>query len=280
MMSVFSSDASRNRSWFIARHLYPTFLLGVALLFGSCRKAETTIPDARSSSLNVCTEEHRNAQGHLVSTETFYTDEYGKKVLHGPQIVWFDNGRKSQEVYCVDGKRHGSHIEWDQFGLKVLEGTWAHDRKDGLWTGWYGPGRKSWECTYQGGLIVGTRKLWSTVGKLQSEERYEKGRVREVTDWFDNGQKRRHGTFSVSEENNSRGLFEGPPRDGVWTHWNREGKEIARGTWKDGKPWDGICGVPKQSLIDPEAGIERFGQYKDGKLMADVPVTRTGALAR
>jgi antitoxin component YwqK of YwqJK toxin-antitoxin module len=270
MVTVSLSGVPRNGSSFAARRSY-LIVLFVLGLVGASRKEEATVAQSSSSNPNVRTEEHRNAQGVLISTEGFYIDKRGKKVLHGPKIVWFDNGRKSQEVQYVDGKMHGSQIEWNRFGDRILEGTWDQDQRVGTWTGWHLHGKKASECTYKKGLIVGSKRYWNNRGKLIREDRYKEGHLREVTAWYDNGQKEYHGTFSVPKEDGSRGLFEGPPRDGVWTYWDREGKTLAQGTWKDGKPWDGICGVPRRSLINPEAGMEQFGHYRDGELIERVP---------
>ena len=61
------------------------------------------------------------------------------------------------------------------------------------------------------------------------------------------------------------------PKDGVWKYWDRKGRLLAEGTWKDSKPWNGICGIPERSLVNPEAGIEQFGRYRDGELIEHIP---------
>ena len=175
----------------------------------TCRRASTETP-----------------KGNSRTTGSFYIDEHGKKVCHGPEITWHSNGRKSKEVQYVDGVRHGREIQWGWSGDKIEEGTWERGKRAGRWIEWYSSGKKRSECLYKNDQIVGTQKFWSD-GKLVREDRYEWACLREVTTWHENGQKRMHGKISFLKELNLEDIFTPPPKDGVWTYWNEQGQVMA-----------------------------------------------------
>lgn len=204
----------------------------------------------------------------------------GKEVRHGPQVEWNQSGGKSREIYYVQGRRHGAQTEWDSLGNKILEGSWEHDLKVGRWTRWHRPGHKASECMYKNGHIDEMETFWNDEGNLIREDRYdEAGHLREMTTWYRNGQKWRHGGFSVPKNGEVTDPAKSAPRDGIWTYWNFEGQIAAQGTWKDGRPWDGVCGIPyKQSWTNPHNGLEYFELYKDGKLIAQTVMAEKDAV--
>jgi antitoxin component YwqK of YwqJK toxin-antitoxin module len=236
-----------------------------------------------------------------METESFFTDKSGKKVLHGPQIWWAGPNRKRREVNYVDGEKEGQFTEWDAvLGFKSREGAYSkgepvgrwtelgylgqllaesfYDKGTpvGSWTEWHysekGEPKKKSRCVYKDGHIDGMKVYWNETGAVIKQERYDgAGHLCEATGWYENGHKWYHGTFAIVKAEDLQGCLQGPPKHGVWTYWDREEKRIAQGTWKDGKPWDGVCGIPKLSLIDPEAGIDQFGRYKNGELIEHVP---------
>lgn len=295
-MTLFSSHMLRNGLPLIAGRSYLIVLLGLGLL-DACRHEEAPVAQSSSSSPSVRTEEHRNAQGALILTESFYIDSHGQKVLHGPQVRWSD-GRKYQEVNNVNGEHDGVFTEWDPvFGYKAREGRYTKGRKDGRWldwdahgnvvgesfyeqgvpvgrcSTWHSPGKnkekqKQSMCVYKDGHIDGEKVYWNEKGTVIRNERYDaSGNLREVTAWYDNGRKEYHGFYSAPKEDGSLHLFERPAKDGAWTYWNNKGEVTAEGAWKDGKPWDGVCGAPVAGDAGSAGGLEWFGLYKDGKLI-------------
>jgi len=73
----------------------------------------------------------------------------------------------------------------------------------------------------------------------------------------DDGTKHRNATYNVGEPH------------GRWTDWNAKGNVGADGEWRDGKPWEGTCGVPALGDAGSVGGIEVFGLYHQGKLVKE-----------
>ena len=56
-------------------------------------------------------------------------------------------------------------------------------------------------------------------------------------------------------------------KEGRWRYWDKEGKLLAEGEFRDGRPWEGVCGVVDRGQSIP---VERFGRYEKGKLIEEV----------
>ena len=56
-------------------------------------------------------------------------------------------------------------------------------------------------------------------------------------------------------------------RDGTWTYWDTDGKLVAEGQWKSGRPWDGTCLVPHRS---GSLWVGEQGRYREGKVIGSV----------
>jgi antitoxin component YwqK of YwqJK toxin-antitoxin module len=203
-------------------------------------------------------------EGTLLETKSYYLDASGKQVLHGPDIEFFENGKKWRESEYRHGKREGLLIEWSHLtGEKVLEETYHADRREGLAVEWYFKDVKRSECTYRGDRIVGKRLYWGTNGRLQVEEVYDEwGVLTEYTAWHDNGTRAKHGKFKGRWRDVWGGPYLAGRRDGTWTYWDQGGNVLAEGQWRDGKPWEGTCIVPRKmgSLTTGEKAA-----YHEGK---------------
>lgn len=212
--------------------------------------------------------------GHVISTETFYVDERGQKVLHGRSIVWHDFGKrlKDSESHYADGKLDGWFIDWFPNGVKAIEGRYEQDQRVGCWIWWQPTGDRAAECTFVAGKgIVGSKLYWNDKAKLVREDRYENGYERELTIWYDNGKKKLRGTFMRPDDDNILESLDNL-KDGTWQYWNPDGTLRAEGVWKRGKPWSGVCGTPGAGSMGSVIGFEHFGLYKEGRLVQ--PVTR------
>lgn len=61
---------------------------------------------------------------------TYYM-ENGKKVLHGPYIVYYPNGKLKMATYFDKGKQSGKYIEYDEAGNTTREYMYANNYKNG-----------------------------------------------------------------------------------------------------------------------------------------------------
>ncbi len=232
-------------------------------------------PDATDR--QVVTEEHRNQHGHLWNTESYYRNSSGGKVMHGPSTYWHENGTPHIRSEYHNGKPDGTLTEWNEKGDKIREERYVDGKPSGLWQTWDWHGTKRSECTYREGRIIGAEQFWDMEGKLSLEYSYDKnGNLEASTEWYPNGKKRSYGRFQppsltrrVTRSLAGESPTLEPERNGLWTYWEKNGAVVAQGTWKNGKPWDGIC-------VDHERGRrsigpERFGRYENGKLIEYIP---------
>jgi hypothetical protein len=91
------------------------------------------------------------------------------------------------------------------------------------------------------------------------EEVYDAGgQLKQYTSWLKNGKL------------NKRGTFRSGKKYGIWTYWNGEGQVIAKGEWKNGEPWEGVCAVPVAGDAGSLGGLETFSRYHKGKQVEKV----------
>jgi len=167
--------------------------------------------------------------GGSVMEESFYVKN-GKRVLHGTQRSWFKDGQLHRETEYVDGRRHGRMTEWYANGHKAREGTYQNGYPIGLWQEWdEGTGTKYREAIFDSECSC-QEIFWYLDGSIAVTGAYRKG-------W-------KHGT---------------------WTYWNRDGTVKAEGEWRDGKPWQGMCGIPATGDAGSIGGILVFQEYRNGQ---------------
>ena len=53
-------------------------------------------------------------------------------------------------------------------------------------------------------------------------------------------------------------------------YWDNNGKPVQVGTWRDGKPWNGVCWVPAVGDAGSWGGLGTFKRYKEGKFVENV----------
>lgn len=202
-------------------------------------------------------DEKKGDDGQVMSRETYYLDSSGRKLREGTMTEWYENGQKRLEIEYSNGRAHGSHIMWHPNGQVEMQGNWSDGRENGVWTWWDLTGQKSSECTYKNGKILGKRSYWDQ-GRLVREDIFDTGGERiEITTWYKDGTKRFHGTFRNGKKH------------GRWTYWNPEGTIQAEGEWQDGRPWEGVCGVPLAGDAGSLGGLEKFVRYKKGKVVQE-----------
>lgn len=250
------------------RRLTPQIVIGFISIFAYAGCTSTPSLPVVGDNLHI--EKVNDPSGVLIETRSYYLSASGEKVLHGPDISYFDNGKKRLEVPYRDGLREGVLTEWDPYeGYVVRQETYKANLREGPAIRWHSPGHKSSECTYHEDLIVGKQRYWnSTNGGLQIEEVYDdQGHLSEGTKFYDNGQKKLHGYFRGVWPDVWGGAWLAGKRDGTWSYWDSSGKLVAEGTWKDGKPWEGTCIVPTPS---GSLWVGQRGNYQRGQLVGEV----------
>ena len=222
-----------------------------------------TSPPAQLDPANVHTRViARATSGQPREVESYYSSG-ATIVKHGPTTHLLDDGKPWLQVTYAHGKMNGPLTEWDPFnGNIVRQGSFTNDLETGKWV-WCQPGtgEKLAECMYQNGKLEGRKTLWRE-GKLAVEEEYENGEKISERTWHDNGKLSEEGTFSNGK------------KDGSWTYWDRDGHLLARGQWKDGKPWDGACRVALGGDARTAEGLGTFVEYHQGE---PTPKTRRPA---
>jgi len=167
--------------------------------------------------------------GRSLKEESFYIKN-GKHVLHGTQRLWFENGQLHRETEYVDGLPQGRMTEWYTNGRKAKEGAYQNGYPIGLWQEWdEKTGAKCREAVYDS-ECSSQQTFWYPDGSIAVIGAYRKG-------W-------KHGT---------------------WTYWNRDGTVKAEGEWRDGKPWQGMCGIPATGDAGSIGGILVFQEYRNGQ---------------
>jgi len=188
--------------------------------------------------------------GMLIETKSYYVNAAGEKILHGPNVQFYENGKVRLVVPYRHELTDGLLVEYSPYtGEKEREEQFREGRREGLSIEWHYPGRKASQCTYHNDRIVGSRVCWNSKNGAPSfQETYDaNGDLAEVTAWYDNGQLEKRGRFKGVWPDVWGGPQVSGRRDGTWTYWNPDGKVVAEGEWKDGKPWSGTCIVPRQS---------------------------------
>ena len=196
--------------------------------------------------------------GSPLYEETYRIDGQGKSIQHGPATEYFENGKRRLELEYANRKRNGQLTEWDLDGTIIRQGNFKNDRETGRWTWWRPTGEKLAECTYSDGKIIGKKNYWLN-GKLRREDSYNSaGELIQMTTWYSYEKPDKH----TMEK---QGTFKHGRKDGKWTYWNPDGTIKAEGEWKNGKPWNGICGVPLAGDAGSWGGLETSARYNKGK---------------
>ena len=102
------------------------------------------------------------------STELVFDDTKGLayhsgKVFTGKATQHYENGQLSSEVHYFEGQRHG------------LESSFFED------------GAKKFEARFEANQLVGVFEEWYQNGQRKSQEVWQQGKRRSITEWDENG---------------------------------------------------------------------------------------------
>jgi antitoxin component YwqK of YwqJK toxin-antitoxin module len=159
---------------------------------------------------------------------------------------WDDKTPYYTETY-ERGELHGPVRIFDPAGKLVRAGQYEHGKAQGMWVGFHDNGMKSSEQTYDHDLLHGVSSTWNKNGRKLTEVHYVKGQFHgPYTRWHPDGYVAEKGRFVAGEappelvdstgsrlyscnHNALRGY-----RDGEWTRYGSDGKELWRGRFERG----------------------------------------------
>lgn len=199
------------------------------------------------------------------TARSYYIDKSGEHILHGTSLGWTKGGTRRLQTEYVHGKLDGTLTEWYPDGTRARQGRWKQGREEGKWIAWHASGQKMSEVTYKKGKKTGREIYWADNVKVFEQVYNEEGVIQKQMTWY-----------LRSGLKQSEGTFRNGCKHGTWTFWHTDGKIKAQGEWKDGKPWQGVCGVPAAGDAGSVGGILVFSRYRSGVRTgpATTPTTR------
>jgi len=115
-------------------------------------------------------------KGELKVEYTYYLKE-GKKIEHGTFTKWYDNGQIMIQGTYRHGKKDGLWRECLRNGIPKTEGIYKEGVKEGLWVVFYPSGRKHFEGMYHNDQKDGEWIEYGGDGSVFARTVYERGRV-------------------------------------------------------------------------------------------------------
>jgi antitoxin component YwqK of YwqJK toxin-antitoxin module len=182
--------------------------------------------------------------------ETNYKD--GKEA--GLYTEWYADGRKKSEGNYKDGKLDGLWTAWYADGQKKSEGNSKDGKMYGLWTEWYENGQRKREANYKDGKLMsavswkpnGEKCPVTNVkdgnggwvgyykeGQKESEASWSDGKLMSAVVWKpENSKSWWHKFLHISQKCPVTNVKNG---NGVVVMYNKDGTELGRTTYRDGK---------------------------------------------
>ncbi len=100
-------------------------------------------------------------------------------MLHGPEIWYYENGKKQYEVTYKLGRKVGTETHWAADGTKKWQ--WSHnDDGTSVWRQWWPAPihqNEKAESTWRDFKCHGTAKRWDSSGKLISQKTFVDGQM-------------------------------------------------------------------------------------------------------
>ncbi|GHT21073.1 hypothetical protein FACS189430_00550 [Bacteroidia bacterium] len=137
---------------------------------------------------NTVITEKNSVSVHYLKTRDLYVDD--KKEMQG--LVYFPSGKIKMATLYKNGKRQGTAKEYDENGTVITVFEYRNDymisreyinrlnakgQKSGLWQTFHDNGAVKEENMYKDGVLDGTSRLYSNVGKMLSDRTYKEGNI-------------------------------------------------------------------------------------------------------
>jgi antitoxin component YwqK of YwqJK toxin-antitoxin module len=132
--------------------------------------------------------EKNSVSVHYLKTRDLYVDD--KKEMQG--LVYFPSGKVKMVTLYKNGKRQGTAKEYDENGMVITVFEYRNDymisreyinrldakgQKTGLWQTFHDNGAVKEENMYKDGVLDGTSRLYSNIGKMLSDRTYKEGNI-------------------------------------------------------------------------------------------------------
>jgi antitoxin component YwqK of YwqJK toxin-antitoxin module len=112
----------------------------------------------------------------------------GRDVLHGPEWIWFANGRLELTHSFVDGLEDGLATYFFFTGAHKQTGAFVRGKRDGSWESHHRNGVLAEHARYEAGVLQGRRRRWFDSGAIALESTYRDGVPDGPwTSFYDNG---------------------------------------------------------------------------------------------
>ncbi len=103
----------------------------------------------------------------------------GQYLLHGPEVWYYENGKKQWQVEYNMGKKVGDEVFWSEDGKKLW--SWQHNR-DGssVWTNWWHNGKKRTESVWKNKKCEGEATMWDKTGRIVKKVNFKNGAEKKI----------------------------------------------------------------------------------------------------
>lgn len=191
----------------------------------------------------------------------------GRRVDHGPDLRWHDNGvlavRRTWRVGALDGPSES----WHKSGQAWQRGEMRGDLKVGRWSTWYETGAPRAEQEWRDGVQDGLSREWHVEGARKSTTMWREGVL--------------HGPYRVWHRDGGLakdGSMYAGRRDGPWREWAPDGSIEEVGSWSQGRRHGEFLRVEPDGSVVEEAydmdvpALVRRVLAKDGSLLSEQPL--------
>lgn len=195
------------------------------------------------------------------------TQEDGRRVDHGPDLRWHDNGVLAVRRVWRMGALDGPSESWHKSGQAWQRGEMRADLKVGRWSTWYETGAPRAEQDWRDGLQDGLSREWHVEGARKSTTMWRAGTL--------------HGAYRVWHKDGGLakdGSMHEGRRDGPWREWAADGTIEEAGSWSRGRRHGAFLRAePDGTLVeeaydmDVPAGARRV-RAKDGRVLSEQPI--------
>uniref|UniRef100_A0A7V4TGF0 PKD domain-containing protein n=1 Tax=Candidatus Caldatribacterium saccharofermentans TaxID=1454753 RepID=A0A7V4TGF0_9BACT len=108
---------------------------------------------------------------------TYYLDNQGRRVKHGTETAFYENGQKKFEGTYEHGKKEGVWVSFYDNGVVGQRGTYRGGLREGTWTLYYRDGKKESEGPYRRDKREGKWVKWLPDGRKFAEMEYRQGEI-------------------------------------------------------------------------------------------------------
>lgn len=144
----------------------------------------------------------------------------------GPWVDFYENGKKREEGYYLDGHMVGTWSRWYDNGQFLSKGVMAQSdtfgsSRIGIWQYWHWNGRLAATGAYRDDMFDGKWTFWDREGNAISQPILKRG-AGDYVETYSSGEQRCAGPLV-------RNL-----RNGHWTFWYKSGRKMSEGECKGG----------------------------------------------